>query len=478
MEKHKEGRVFSQICSRQGGFAFRLSQLIEIPMVRSFVVVVLAGVMLGGCASGINLWPFGQGTQATDEKKSEGRIALVGADEVLAADPSFAGRVIILPDPVQTQAWAQAGGSAAKGGQHVDAAVDLRVAWRRKVAQGSTRKQPLSSGPVAADGKVFLLDSNQAVIAVSASDAKPVWRVQLASENRRDGRAFGGGVAFAAGDVFVTSGFGFVVALDANTGMEKWRRNLGHPLISAPSVRDGRVYVIANNNEIFALETATGATIWSDQGLVEPARIMSAPSAAVAEDVIVAPMSSGEVIAFFPSNGRRLWTDTLSREGRATPMSSINDIPAYPVVSGGLVYAASHSGVLAAIDLRRGERLWTLRFPSNQAPVVLGDHVFAVSTEGQVVAVDRLSGKIVWLSQLARYRNPNEAKGAILWSGPLLARNRVLLLSSTGELVSLDVQTGAVMTTVRINANIARAPIVLGDTVFVLSEAGELIAIR
>ena len=54
-----------------------------------------------------------------------------------------------------------------------------------------------------------------------------------------------------------------------------------------------------------------------EQALAETARVLSSPSPAVTPDILAVGYSSGELIAYLPANGRRLWTDTLTSTGRS-----------------------------------------------------------------------------------------------------------------------------------------------------------------
>ena len=93
------------------------------------------------------------------------------------------------------------------------------------------------------------------------------------------------------------------------------RTEISTPMTGSPTIKGGKVFATSNNNEIFALDLATGNVLWSDQAIAETARVLGSPSPAAVEDLVVAPFSSGEVIAYLASNGRRLWTDALSRAG-------------------------------------------------------------------------------------------------------------------------------------------------------------------
>ncbi|MEO1407964.1 MAG: PQQ-binding-like beta-propeller repeat protein, partial [Pseudomonadota bacterium] len=304
------------------------------------------------------------------------------------------------------------------------------------------------------------------------------WSVGLKSGSRRDRRSFGGGVALAGDQIIVSSGFGFVALLDAENGDEVWRRDLGSPVSGAPTVKDDNVLVVTQNNEIFALSLNTGDVEWSDQAIAESARVLGAPSVAAIEDLVVAPFSSGEVIAYLESNGRRLWTDALTRSGRFTPISALNDIAARPVLSAGVVYAASQSGIFAAIDGRSGQRIWSQPIGSVQAPALVGEYLFLAGVDGQIVCVASNSGAVIWATQLPRFKNEGRRRGRISYAGPIVASDRVIVASSEGDLIALSPQTGEELTRIDLKGPVFIEPIAVGDQLIVLTDEGRLISVR
>ncbi len=161
------------------------------------------------------------------------------------------------------------------------------------------------------------------------------------------------------------------------------------------TIKDGRIYVESNNNEIFALSMETGEIEWTDQAISETARVLGSPSPAAVEDFVIAPFSSGEVIAYLASNGRRLWTDAISSAGRFTPISEINDIGSRPVLAGGIVFASSQSGITIAIDGRSGQRIWSKPIGSTQAPAVTGEQMFVIGTDGKLACLKTTTGEAI-----------------------------------------------------------------------------------
>ena len=171
----------------------------------------------------------------------------------------------------------------------------------------------------------------------------------------------------------------------------------------APTVVNGRFFTVSYDNQLYALNIEDGSVDWSHIGIAEDAGIIGAASPAVEGDVVVAPYSSGELVALRVENGRILWADSLTRTGRSTALAELNDINGSPVIDRDMVIAAGHAGRMVAIDLRSGARLWEQDIASIQTPWVAGDFVFIVTTEAQIVCLARNSGRIRWVRQLPRY---------------------------------------------------------------------------
>ncbi len=413
-----------------------------------------------------------------DEAEKAGRITMVLADEGIAPDAELATRPIVLPEAVPVEAWSQAGANAAKVVGHVIAAENLKIAWRNGVGKGSSNKSAVTTPPVTSTTTVYTLDASQTVYATSLSDGRTQWHKTLKGLSKRDKTGLGGGLAIEGDTLIVASGYGYVAAYDANTGEEKWQHRLGAPMTGAPTIKDGRIFVASNNNEVFALTLATGETEWSDQALAETARVLGSSSPAAVEDFVIAPYSSGQIIAYLASNGRRLWSDAISQAGRFTPISEINDIGSRPVLAGGLVFASSQSGVTIAIDGRSGNRVWTQPIGSTNAPALTGPQMFVLGTDDKLACLDSETGKAFWVKQLQQFEKEKKKKKRIAYSGPIVASGRLLVVSSRGELLAFSPETGEQTDTVKLGDKVYLEPIVAQGKLLVLTDDAKLIAIQ
>lgn len=440
--------------------------------IRTPLALTFCAVLLAGC--GI----FGGGRKEISEEERAARISMALVDQQLEADASLAATTVTVPAAAEVQNWPQAGRAPSKIVGNVAAGPNFRVDWRVNAGAGSGRKRRIVAAPVVSDGSIFVVDADQTVRAFNASSGSKRWEVRLESGADRDPVAVGAGIASSADRVIVTSGFGFIVALSKSDGSEIWRRPLDTPISGSPAILGDRAYVTSTSNELYVLSVTTGEIIWSDQAISESARILSSPSPAVTSDILVAPFSSGELIAYVPANGRRLWQDTLTSAGRYTPLAAINDISGRPSIQEGVVYAASHSGVLTAIDARTGTRIWNKLFGSRLGPVVAGQYLFIVGTDGQVACMNKIDGRVVWVRKLAGYENEEKKQDAIVWTGPLIASDRLILASSQGDVLALSIQTGETVADLDLGQAIYIEPIAAGGLIYFLTDEGTLVAVR
>ena len=201
------------------------------------------------------------------------------------------------------------------------------------------------------------MDGAVQVSAYDAATGDRLWQVDLKPDDER-GNSFGGGVAFWNDRLYVSTGYAQVLALDPADGKVIWRSGVGAPVRSAPTVSDGRVFVVTVDNELVVLAADDGRRLWTHNAIPETASLLGSASPAVEGEVVVAAYSSGEIYALTVETGRPLWSDNLASTRNVNAVSTLADIRGQPVIDRGRVFAASHSGRMAAIDLRSGERAW------------------------------------------------------------------------------------------------------------------------
>jgi outer membrane protein assembly factor BamB len=406
------------------------------------------------------------------------RVSVLDYEKLVEAEADLQGVEIALPTAQVNPSWTQPGGNASGNLGHLALTGTLARAWSVSVGKGSDATRRLNATPVIADNRLFVMDTEGRVSAFDAATGSPAWQRTIELEGEGRTPAFGGGVSVGDGRVFATTGFGIVVALDAGNGAELWRTKLPTPLRAAPGVDGSRVFVTTHDGQLSALSAETGAIQWQANATVEPAAILGPGAPSIALDTVVAGFPSGELFALRVENGRTAWQDQLSRTGRTTALGALSGIAASPVIDRGRVFAISHGGRMAALELSTGQRVWERDFAGVNTPWTAGDWVFAVTVEAQLVALTRADGKIRWVTQLERWKNEKKKTGGIEWFGPVLAGGRLLLVSSDDRLASVSPTTGEVQSLTDLNAPAYLPPVVANGMLYILTDDGTLTAYR
>jgi outer membrane protein assembly factor BamB len=430
------------------------------------LALVVIAVAAGGCSAISGLNPFNRKETIVP---GERRAALPQAnDEIAGGAPSIGGTSALAE-------WPQPGGDAANAPGNVSlSGTSGAASWRtRAVEKASKRNVRPSVPPIVHGGRIYVYDTSGTVTALGAGGGT-AWSVSLAPEGEKS-RAAGGGIAAAGSAVFVATGFGQVVALDAGTGNRLWTFDMSAPAHSAPTAAGGKVFVVSSTNVLHAINQADGSEAWQYAGIPETAGVLSAASPAVSGGTVVVPYSSGEVIAFDTETGELKWADAVVRSTRTLAVSGLSDVAASPVVYQGAVYATGVSGRTIAVSLSDGERFWEQNIGSASTPAISGNAIFIVDLEDHLVALDRSSGQVFWRTELPVVR---KKRFFSVWSGPTLAGGVLWAVSNDRRMIGVDPATGNIVVERELSSPAYIKPIAAGGQLLVLAADGSLSAFR
>lgn len=415
------------------------------------------------------------------DKKKESltgeRVSVLVHQRTLKPDVEADKLNILLPEPMPNSDWPQAGGVPNHAMHHVLVNEQLRRAWSVSAGKGASDYERLVASPIVADGRVYVVDARSRVTALDAKSGREIWRKALTPKGEDDGHV-SGGAAVAYGKVFIATGFAQVIALKAEDGVELWRQPMPAPMRTAPTVRGGRVFAVTVDNQVFALDAETGKEIWNHTGITETASILGGGSPAVDGDVVVVPFSSGELIALRADNGRVLWSDSLGAARRTDQVSTLSHIRGRPVIDRGRVFALSHGGIMVAIDLRSGRRVWERQIGGLESPWVAGDYIYILTSESEIACLARDDGRILWVEGLPRYRDEKKKKDPITWAGPVLASDRLIIAGSHGQALAVSPYTGEIIGAEKMPDGVTVAPVIASGSVYFLAKDADLVAYR
>ncbi len=232
---------------------------------------------------------------------------------------------------------------------------------------------------------------------------------------------------------------------------ERWRAEI-EGIDLAGTLLCGDRLVVPGVRELYALDRATGASVWS----------LPVPRAAttLAGDGILRLSARGEVDLRAVSTGEVIWSARIAPRVGAAALAFAVTSPGLPR----LVILAEGERRLVALDLRTGEARWTYtaRHGGTFRMRRVGKLLIVVSGESTVTAIDLASGELVW-----RFGDR-----VLFTTAPVVHRDTVVAVAGDGgrgpaRLYALGAYTGALQWTAETDAPACCPPVATGDTVAV-----------
>ncbi|MFQ6547834.1 PQQ-binding-like beta-propeller repeat protein [Aestuariibius sp. 2305UL40-4] len=437
-----------------------------------------ASWIIAGCAALALLAGCAEREVILPGERLDVRALSGGAEVPVEADRALP---IALPAQRANAEWTHRNGGPQHRIVHPALSQSLSPLFSTRIGEGDSRRARITADPVVAGGRIFTLDARSQVTAV-ATNGGVLWSQDLAPalDRRRD--ASGGGLAFGAGRLFVTTGFGDLTALDPASGQVLWVQELDAPGGSAPTVFGDLVYVSARDSRAWAVEVETGRVRYTMTGAPSTANFSGGSGVAVTEDLAIFPFASREVMATFRQGGLRRWSTSVPGErlGLAAAVA-VTDISGDPVVDGNRVYVGNYGGRLVALELGSGERIWTATEGALSPVWPTGGSVFLINDLNELLRLDAETGQRIWSVDLPseitrRFRGRDKRIHAHY--GPVLAGGRLIVASSDGELRSFDPTSGRLISSVPLPGGAATNPAVAGQTLYVVNKNGQLLAFR
>jgi len=340
--------------------------------------------------------------------------------------------------------------------------VQVQKLWSRSVGGGVSDRH-LKLKPQAHQGRVFAANRAGEVSAYDAASGDPVWQADTGLE-------ISGGPGVGHGLVVVGSFEGEVSALAADTGATVWQTLLSSEVLSAPAIAAAVVVVRTIDGKLFGLDKNNGERLWVYDRTVPVLTLRGTASPVLANGSAVNGFDNGMLVAVALEDGQRLWETRIAEPRGRSELERLVDLDADPVVDDGTVYAVSFQGRVAAIDGSTGGVLWQRDMSSYAGLSVDRRMVYVTDDKSHVWALNRSNSQSAW--------RQTGLEGRKLTS-PASFGSYVVAGDLEGYVHWLHRDDGHLAARVRTDSSgIIAAPTVFGDTLYVYARDGTLAAYR
>jgi eukaryotic-like serine/threonine-protein kinase len=270
---------------------------------------------------------------------------------------------------------------------------------------------------------------------------------------------------------------GNIYAVDAKSGKQLWQHRTGGPVSSSAAVVDGSLYIVSYDGKLYALDSRTGSTRWKFATAGErhfEAKGLHGiqPRTQTVADPFDTYLSSPVVtkgIVYFGSGDNNLYAvDAASGELR-WKFATGDVVHASPAYADGVVYFGSWDSNFYAVDAASGKEKWRLHTGEDpvihnqvgfqSSPAVVNGVVYTGCRDSNVYAIDAASEKEKW-------KFSTGASWVI--TSPAVAHGKVVFgTSDSSKYEMLDAETGKLAVEQQGKAYVFSSPAIAGDVVFV-----------
>lgn len=358
-------------------------------------------------------------------------------------------------------------------------AATTKARWSVFLGDGQ-QKMGLRTHPAVEGERVYAVDDSGRVRALNLATGKTVWEVQVVATQKIGSRlmfwrdtivetGLTSSPAVANGLLVVGGRNGEVVALDADTGKERWKITVSSEVIATPLITSDRIVVRSNDGRVVGLDPADGSRKWVfDRGL--PSLSLRGSSAPVAgQGTVYVGYDDGTVIVLRLEDGARGWEQIIAEPEGRTELDRIADVDGEIQVGLEEVFAVSYHDQMMAISNANGRPLWNRDIGSYAGLALLSDRVVVSDKAGTIWALDRATGSALWKQDTLARR----------WlTTPVAHGDFVVVGDVEGYLHWIRADTGVIAARARVDRSIILAtPQVSADgTLVAQSVEGELAA--
>lgn len=310
------------------------------------------------------------------------------------------------------------------------------------------------------NGQFFVAGTDGTVLALDAASGREVWRGQVGA---RLSAGVGSDGRFAA----VVTRDNDLVVLDA--GKLLWKAPLVSRTTAAPLVAGERVFVMGVDRLVHAFDALDGKRIWTLQRPGE-ALTLSQPGVVTSfKDTLV--VGQGAVLTGVdPLSGRVRWEATLANPRGTNEVERLADLVAPVLRVGDTLCARAFQSAVACANAQTGRTLWTRNVGGTQG--VGGDAQWVVGADGsdRITAWRAANGEVAWTNEKLLNRG---------LSAPLASGKSVVFGDFEGQLHFLAADSGAPVLRLSTDGSpIVAAPVVAGTTMLAVTRNGGLFAFR
>jgi len=268
-------------------------------------------------------------------------------------------------------------------------------------------------------------------------------------------------------NLFIVDNIAKYYSINVNSGKLNWSKTNTYPFNSEIKKFENKIFIIDYKNTLRCYNINDGSECWNLQTEDSFTISDSTFSLITIDDIVVFSNSIGDITAVDIETGLIIWQ--IPTQSSSIINETYNFKISKLVSDSQSIYFSNNRNEFYSIDVKTGVINWKNEIYSNIMPIIIGNLMFSVSNDGYLYVIEKNKGNIIRITDL--FKNYKKKKRKTINSvGFAIGNTKLYLTNTVGQMIIVDLDSGNVVTTVKIAGDFTSRPFIFNKNLFVIKK--------
>ena len=266
-------------------------------------------------------------------------------------------------------------------------------------------------------------------------------------------------------NLFIVDNIAKYYSINVNSGKLNWSKTNTYPFNSEIKKFENKIFIIDYKNTLRCYNINDGSECWNLQTEDSFTISDSTFSLITIDDIVVFSNSIGDITAVDIETGLIIWQ--IPTQSSSIINETYNFKISKLVSDSQSIYFSNNRNEFYSIDVKTGTLNWKNEIYSNIMPIIIGNLMFSVSNDGYLYVIEKNKGNIIRITDLFKGYKKKKRK-TIKPVGFAIGNTKLYLTNTVGQMIIVDLDSGNVVTTVKIAGDFTSRPFIFNKNLFVI----------
>ena len=266
-------------------------------------------------------------------------------------------------------------------------------------------------------------------------------------------------------NLFIVDNIAKYYSINVNSGKLNWSKTNTYPFNSEIKKFENKIFIIDYKNTLRCYNINDGSECWNLQTEDSFTISDSIFSLITIDDIVVFSNSIGDITAVDIETGLIIWQ--IPTQSSSIINETYNFKISKLVSDSQSIYFSNNRNEFYSIDVKTGTLNWKNEIYSNIMPIIIGNLMFSVSNDGYLYVIEKNKGNIIRITDLFKGYKKKKRK-TIKPVGFAIGNTKLYLTNTVGQMIIVDLDSGNVVTTVKIAGDFTSRPFIYNKNLFVI----------